>query len=62
MSSRTESTAGSPTYELSCNDCAFETTVTGSVIEALDVADEHQEEHGRTPYDHFVNFKRQEEA
>jgi hypothetical protein len=45
------------TYELACNDCQFETTVDGTVLDALDVADSHQTENGDTPTDHFVDFE-----
>lgn len=45
-------------FDLSCTDCSFETTVEGSVTDAFDAADAHQEEHGETPTGHFVNFER----
>lgn len=45
------------TYELTCNDCTFETTVEGDIFDALDAADTHQEEHGETLTGHFVNFE-----
>lgn len=47
-------------FDLSCTDCSFETTVEGSVSDAFDVADAHQEDHGDTPTGHFVNFERRD--
>lgn len=47
-------------YELSCNDCAFEATVDGDLNEALEVANSHQEGHGFTRGDHFVDFELRE--
>lgn len=44
-------------YELFCTDCDFEATVNGTVHDALDIADTHQEEYGERPMDHFVTFK-----
>lgn len=48
------------TYDLTCVDCGFETTVEGSVEEVLEVADAHQEKHGDIPTEHFVNFTRRD--
>lgn len=45
------------TYELSCTDCQFETTVEGTPIEALDVANEHEQSYTTDEPDHFVNFR-----
>lgn len=46
-------------YELFCTDCDFEVTVTGTVYDALDVADAHEEKHGDRSMEHFVTFKLQ---
>lgn len=46
------------TYELTCTDCPFATTVDGDLHDALDAAEEHQEEHGKLPSDHFVDLER----
>lgn len=58
MSSGTDETASTETYELTCTDCAFETTVRGSAYEALDVAKEHRDEYRDPSKEHFVNFTR----
>lgn len=57
MTSEDDETASTNVYELTCTDCAFETTVEGSVFDALDVADSHQDEHGQALTEHFVNFE-----
>lgn len=57
MTSETDDRTATTTYELTCNDCPFETTVDGSVLDALDVADSHQEEYGETATEHFVEFE-----
>lgn len=57
MTAETNDISTSKTFELTCTDCTFETTVDGSFYDALDVADAHQEEHGVAPTDHFVNFQ-----
>lgn len=44
-------------YKLVCTYCSFETTVEGSFLDALDIADNHQEERGAQPSDHFVNVE-----
>lgn len=43
------------TYELTCTGCQFETVVEGDALEALDVAEAHEETHG-TASGHFVNL------
>lgn len=58
MTSTTDEPTTAHTYELTCTDCAFETSVEGSFLEALDVADAHQEKHGDPLTKHFVNLKR----
>jgi hypothetical protein len=58
MTSEGNASTGPNTYELTCTNCAFEITVEGTVYKALEVADDHQDEHGETDSDHFVNFER----
>lgn len=57
MTSEADDSAVSRTYELVCTDCEFGATVDGTVHDALDVADAHQDEHGNRLEDHFVTFK-----
>lgn len=57
MAESDETTTG-PVFELVCTDCTFERTVEGTFYDALDVADEHQEENGTVSTEHFVNFRR----
>lgn len=45
-------------FELTCTDCTYETTVEGTFLDALDVANAHEDEHGRTHTDHFVDVTR----
>lgn len=45
------------TYELSCTDCLFETTVEGDASDVYDVIDDHQEAYRRSTRNHFVNFE-----
>lgn len=59
MASETDDSAPRRTYELVCTDCEFEATVDGTVHDALDVADSHQQERGTRIEDHFVTFKLQ---
>ena len=54
-----EESATTHDYDLFCTDCDFEVTVTGTVYDALDVADAHEEKHGGPPMDHFVTFRLQ---
>jgi hypothetical protein len=60
MSSDSDGSAGERTFELSCTDCSFETTVEGEVMDALDVAESHQTKQGESVTDHFVNFERRD--
>lgn len=46
------------TFELTCNDCSFETAVEGTVEDALDVADDHREAYESETATHFVDFER----
>lgn len=57
MTSDTDQSAKTDSFELYCTDCDFEATVTGTVNDALDVADSHQDDHGTMPGEHFVTFK-----
>lgn len=57
MTSEEDDRASAPSYELVCTDCPFETTVEGPFLGALDVAEDHQEDNGRQPSDHFVNVE-----
>ena len=45
-------------YELTCTDCAFETTVSGTFAEALEAIDAHRTDHDAGPTGHFVNVRR----
>lgn len=56
MSSQTDETAPSNTYEMWCKDCSFETTA-GDVFDALAVCDRHQEAHEDHQSKHFVEFE-----
>lgn len=56
MASETSDADTTSTYHLRCTDCVFEATVEADLDEALDVANDHQEGHGETTTDHFVNF------
>lgn len=58
MTSEGDASPEPNTYKLTCTNCAFETTVEGTVYEALDVADTHQDEHGEAASDHFVDLER----
>lgn len=60
MTSDGSDTTAAATFELTCIDCEYSATVEGSLYEAFDVADTHQEEHGETDSDHFVNVERVE--
>lgn len=42
MASETDESSASHSYEVFCTDCDFETTVDGTVYDALDVADDHK--------------------
>lgn len=57
MASEADGSTTAKTYELLCTDCSFEATVQGSFHEALDVAEAHQDDYGKAPADHFVNFQ-----
>lgn len=57
MTSETTDQMSAFAYELECTDCSFVTTVDGSFLDALAVADDHQETHGGQPSDHFVNVE-----
>lgn len=57
MTSEASDSKAAVAYGLECNDCSFETTVQGDFLEALDVADDHQEEYDGQPIDHFVNIE-----
>lgn len=46
------------TFELTCNDCPFERTITGTIDDVLDVADEHREAFSDRTARHFVDFER----
>lgn len=50
-------TASSITYGLTCTDCGFESTVRGSVYEALYLAKAHRNAHGEPGHEHFVDFR-----
>jgi hypothetical protein len=60
MASGSDESSSTNTFVLSCTDCEFETTVEGGVTNALDVADNHQANHGEGVTDHFVNFERRD--
>jgi len=45
------------TYTLMCADCAFEATVEGGFLDAIEVADEHQESRSEALADQFVNVE-----
>lgn len=57
MTTEVEKTASKPVYELACTDCSFESTVEGEFLDALDVADEHQEQYAGSSMEHFVNVE-----
>lgn len=57
MPAESEEPASDLTYELTCTDCAYETTVEGDVHDALDAAKLHQEAHENTATGHFVDFE-----
>jgi hypothetical protein len=57
MSEAKESATTDDTYELVCTDCEFTTTVDGSIYDALDTAEAHQDEYGTLSMDHFVNVE-----
>lgn len=57
MTAEIDETLSTSTYSLVCNDCQFETTTDGSFLDALDVADAHQAEYGKTATEHFVNIE-----
>lgn len=57
MESETDDSATTTTYRLTCTDCSFETTVNGSVDEALEVAKSHRQEEGVVYLEHFVDFE-----
>lgn len=64
--SRTESTdrgevtdaSTTPTFHLRCTDCSFELSIEVGSMDALEIADSHQEEHGGSAgaghREHFV--------
>lgn len=58
MATDSDESTGEATFELSCTDCPFETTVEGAATDALDVAESHQTKQGEGVTDHFVNFER----
>lgn len=45
-------------YELDCTDCEFNTTLTGTLTEALDAGDAHRAEMDAGPTEHFTNIHR----
>lgn len=58
MATEVDDDGANNTFELACNDCPFERTVTGTIDDVLDVADEHREEFGDATGRHFVDFER----
>jgi hypothetical protein len=57
MTDDTDETTQNVQYDLACVDCAYERSVEGTFLDALDVADDHQEDAGEPPGDHFVNIE-----
>lgn len=57
MTSDTTEGASTVQYDLVCVDCTYETTVEGNFLDALEVADGHQEETDEPEEDHFVNIE-----
>ena len=57
MSSEPEESTPSSTYELTCPDCGFETTVTGTVDDVFAVSDSHRETHSKHYKDHYVDWE-----
>lgn len=58
MAGKTDAPKTTHEYELFCTDRDFEAVVTGTVHDALDIADTHREEYEDPIEDHFVTFKR----
>lgn len=61
MATEADESEASITYELACADCSYEATVTGSVYDALDVAESHQEKREVDSGEHFVNIEAAEQ-
>lgn len=62
MASEADDSGTSFTYELDCIDCSYESTVTGSVYDALDIAEAHQQNREDDSDEHFVNIEAAEET
>lgn len=58
MAPDAQETELSRTFQLTCTDCSFQAAVEGTVDDALDVAEDHQENRGDGgAIDHFVDFE-----
>lgn len=57
MNARADEPETALTYDLSCVDCSFETTVEGDAFDVLDAAQVHEKNHESDAVDHFVEFE-----
>lgn len=57
MASEPDETTSPLRYYLTCTNCEFETTVEGSVQDALDIAETHQKKYGEYYTEHFVDLE-----
>lgn len=51
-----EETRRYPCFHLECTDCSFQMTIDVGSRDALEIADQHQEEYGRTEPGHREHF------
>lgn len=53
---RGEETNTAATFHLQCTDCSYERSIEVGSMDALEIADRHQEEFGDTSRDHLDHF------